>query len=32
MAEREARQKLRLKIWIAWEEVQAIEPYARRGA
>ena len=32
MAEREARQKLRLKIRSAWEEVQAVESRARRGA
>jgi hypothetical protein len=32
MAEREARQKLRLKIKSAWEEVQATDSRARRGA
>ncbi len=32
MAEREARQKLRLKIRNGWEEVQAIERHARREA
>ncbi len=32
MAEREARQKLRLKIRTAWEEVQATDSRARREA
>jgi hypothetical protein len=32
MAEREARQKLRLKIRQAWEEVQTSEPRNRRQA
>jgi len=32
MAEREARQKLRLKIRSAWEEVQSTDSRARRGA
>ena len=32
MAEREARQKLRLKIRSAWEEVQAVDSRARREA
>jgi hypothetical protein len=32
MAEREARQKLRLKIRSAWEEVQATDSRARREA
>jgi hypothetical protein len=32
MAEREARQKLRLKIRSAWEEVQATEARTRREA
>jgi len=32
MAEREARQKLRLKIRSAWEEVQATESRTRREA
>ena len=32
MAEREARQKLRLKIRTAWEEVQAADSRARREA
>ncbi len=32
MAEREARQKLRLKIRSAWEEVQAVDSRTRREA